>query len=166
MRSLFLLNLLTLSLFGQTENTLKLAPGVDSPAASLEAASWLTGGWEGEGLGGICEEIWSPAKAGTMLGMFRIIKDGKQAFSEFMEIKEQDGSILLRLKHFGNDFEGWEEKDKHITFKLVKETRDALYFDGLTYRKKGDLTMEVFVVFNSKEGVREEKFTYRRQQSN
>jgi hypothetical protein len=104
--------------------------------------SWLQGEWSGQGLGGECEEVWSSARGGSMLGTFRLIQDDKLVFSEFMEIAEIDGSIVLRLKHFGSDFIGWEVKDKHVEFKLVKVTDDTFYFDGLTYKKKDDNTMK------------------------
>ena len=134
-----------------------------SPQASLEAISWLQGAWVGEGLGGYCDEVWTTPKAGSMLGTFRLIMDGELLFSEFMEIKEEGSSILLRLKHFGRDFTGWEEKDKHVEFKLVKLTEDAVYFDGLTYKRIDESTMEVYVVIDTKQGSTEEKFSYQRE---
>ena len=32
-------------------------------------ASWLTGYWQGEGLGGKIEEVWSEAQGSSMMGM-------------------------------------------------------------------------------------------------
>ncbi|GJM29687.1 MAG: hypothetical protein DHS20C17_23220 [Cyclobacteriaceae bacterium] len=156
-----LLNLIVLSAFGQP-NTMLLEQGAESPAATLEVASWITGAWEGEGLGGYCEEIWSPAKGGSMFGTFRVIKNHQLQFSEYMELTESDGSILLRLKHFGKDFTGWEEKDKYVEFKLVKISEGTLYFDGLTYRKTNENEMEVIVLIGSGTDSKEEKFTYRK----
>ena len=161
MKYFILLNLLSLSVMAQP-NTLRLEDGVSSPTASLDAARWITGSWVGEGLGGYCEEVWSPIKAGSMFGVFRMIKKDELVFSEFIEIVESDGSILLRLKHYGKDFVGWEEKDESVVFKLVQVTDDALYFDGLTYRKVGNNEMEVYVIINSGSEAKEEKFTYRK----
>ena len=158
-----MVNLLSLSLWGQFDNTAQLKPGAASPPASLEAISWLQGAWIGEGLGGYCDEVWTTPKAGSMLGTFRLINDDGLLFSEFMEIKEDSGSILLRLKHFGRDFIGWESKDKFVEFKLVKVSEDAVYFDGLTYKRVGENTMEVYVVIDSKQGSSEEKFSYQRE---
>lgn len=152
---------MSLSVLAQP-NTLRLEAGESSPMASLESAKWITGSWTGEGLGGYCEEVWSPIKAASMFGVFRKFKENELVFSEFMEIVESDGSILLRLKHFGKDFVGWEEKDESVVFKLVQATDDALYFDGLTYRKIGDHEMEVYVIITSGSKSREEKFTYRK----
>ena len=160
---LILLNLLSLGVCAQIDHTMQLEEGASSPPASIELMAWVQGAWLGEGLGGLCEEVWSSAKGRSMLGTFRMIKNNKLMFSEFMEIAEIDGSLLLRLKHFGNDFVGWEEKDKYVEFKLVKVTDDTIYFDGLTYKKTGENSMEVYVVIDSGETTQEAKFIYTRE---
>ena len=38
---------------GSTPNTMKLAPGARSPAATIDDVAWLSGRWEGEFLGGV-----------------------------------------------------------------------------------------------------------------
>jgi hypothetical protein len=162
MKHLVWVNLLTLSLYGQFDNTMQLEPGTSSPAASLSTMSWIQGAWIGKGLGGACEEVWSSPRGGSMLGTFRLMQENKLVFSEFMEIVEAGGSLLLRLKHFGSDFVGWEEKDKHVEFKLVKVTEDACYFDGLTYKKTGQHSMEVYVMVGSEDAPEEAKFSYTR----
>ncbi len=162
LKQIALLNFFSLGLLGQFDNTLQLETGAGSPPASLESMAWVQGEWVGEGLGGLCEEVWSSARGGSMLGIFRLIKDEKLLFSEYMELVAVDGTISLRLKHFGNDFVGWEEKDRHVAFKLVKIDGDNIYFDGLTYRKTGENTMEVYVVLSSGDSSREAKFSYTR----
>jgi hypothetical protein len=160
MKKLLIINLLSLSISGQDLNTMQLEPGASSPAATLEVMSWLRGEWAGAGLGGYCEEVWTSARGGSMLGTFRVIKEDKPVFSELMEIVEAGGSILLRLKHFGNDFTGWEERDKYIEFRLVKIEGDSIYFDGLTYRRTGENSMMVYVVLNTGDTSREAEFSY------
>ena len=51
---------------------------------ALSKFEWLAGHWRGEGLGGQCEEIWSAPAAGTMVGSFRLMKDGEVSFYELM----------------------------------------------------------------------------------
>jgi hypothetical protein len=34
-----------------------------------------------------------------MMGMFRLVKDGKVVFYEFLTLVEHEGSLLLKLKH-------------------------------------------------------------------
>ena len=76
--------------------------------------------------------------------MFRFVKDGKTIFTEHFVLAEDNGSLTLKLKHFDAAFNGWEEKDKHVAFQLIKAEKDAAYFGGLTFRKTAD-GLDVFV---------------------
>src|SRR5436190_19333601 len=71
-----------------------------SPPATLASVAWLQGHWEGEGLGGVSEELWSPAAGGVMMGMYRLLKDGKPTFYEFLMLVEENGTFAMKLKHF------------------------------------------------------------------
>ena len=94
-----------------------------------------------------------------MMGMFRLVKRdeaGKDAvtFYEFLTFVEQDGSILLKLKHFNADLSGWEEKDRFVTFRLVRVAPDAVYFDGLTFRRDAPDRLSIFLALrDSKTGT-------------
>jgi hypothetical protein len=135
-----------------TDNTVRLDDGQGAGAARLSDIQWLTGYWIGEGLGGIVDEMWSPARRGSMVGTFRMWKDGELAFSEYFHLAEDSGSVRLRLKHFDSDFHGWEEKDKFVEFPLVKVDGKTAWFDGLTYRLNADGTLSVFVAMKRQDG--------------
>ena len=47
------------------------------PKASIDDLSWITGHWEGDAMGGKFEETWNPPRAGSMMGMFKFVKDTK-----------------------------------------------------------------------------------------
>ena len=141
-----------------TTNTLT-ADGAPPPAATLADVAWLAGAWEGEGLGGWNEEVWSPAAGGAMVGHFRHVKDGAVGFYELMTIVETDGSLELRIKHFHPDMRGWEERDDMVRFPLVRLDASTVWFDGLTYRRNDDGTLDVWVAFGAGE---EGAFRYRR----
>lgn len=146
-----------------TDHTLRLAEGAESPAATINQFSWLTGYWVGEGFGGVGEEMWSQPMANTMLGTFRLVNDGKLSFSEIMMLSVKDGSASMRLKHFDSNLKGWEKKDEFLEFKLVKLGKDAAWFDGLTYQLKDDGSLLVFVAMKQDDGkVEEGKFVFRR----
>jgi len=145
----------------QTENTLKLDNSESRGKASLADVAWLQGYWKGEGLGGQCDELWSGPAARAMVGTFRLIKDDKLQFSEFMMLVEEQGSLNLKLKHFHADMKGWEEKDKHVSFPLVKVEKDAIYFNGLTYRKNADGSMTIYLAMKRATGTTEEKFQFK-----
>lgn len=152
----------SMELFSQhfiTEHTL----GTDSSlsnSATIEDVRFLTGLWNGSGLGGEIEEQWSQPHDKTMLGTFRLIKNGKNVFYEIMEIAEVDGSLRLRVKHFTPEFIGWEEKDKFITFPLVTIRNSIIYFNGLTIEKT-DKGIMMYLRMKKKDGsFAEEILTY------
>jgi hypothetical protein len=149
---------------GSTPNTLTLAPDAPRPAARVADLSWLSGRWVGEGLGGQIDEVWSEPAGGAMVGYFRLVKDGKPVFYEILTLLESEGSVEMRLKHVNPDMTGWEEKDRFVTFRLVKHDATGAYFSGLTFRRTGADTMDGYLALrNRTDGtVREEKFVYRR----
>ena len=145
-----------------TERTLKLGKGTP-PAATLAAMEWLVGRWVGTALGGDVEEIWSAPQGGAMMGMYRLVRDGEPVFYELLTLVEQNGSLLMRLKHFHPHLAGWEEKDDTVDFPLVALGDGAVHFEGMSFHPQGE-TLTVYLAIGSKDGgaVREETFTYRR----
>ena len=148
----------------QRLNTMKREPGAKPVAAKIADLAWIQGRWVGEGLGGTVEETWNPPMGDSMLGMFRLVKNGKVVFSEHCLIVESEGSLALRVKHFDANFNALEEKDVSVNFPLVKLTPTEAYFHGLTIRKKDADTVLMYVAIKNKKtsAVREEEFRYRR----
>jgi hypothetical protein len=149
---------------GSTPNTLKLKEGAPRAPAKVADLAWLAGRWTGEGLGGRVEEAWSEPDAGSMVGYFRLVKDGKPVFYEIMTLLEAEGSVEMRLKHVNPDMTGWEEKNGYITFKLVKHDETGAYFSGLTFKRVSADQVDGYLALRNRADntVREEKFTYRR----
>lgn len=149
----------------RTPNTFMASSEVPSPPATLQGMTWFAGNWTGTGLGGMCEESWSQPAAGAMMGMFRLVKEGKVVFYEFLTLVEHEGSLLLKLKHFNPDLTGWEEKADFIKFRLLKIEPEAVYFEGLTFKRVGRDQLEIFLAIrNRTDGtVREERFDMVRQ---
>lgn len=155
---------LLLALFlAQTEHTIRLAEGATPAADSVEVMSWLAGRWEGDGLGGQTEETWGPPMGGEMIGTFRLVRNGKPVFYEFIRFGPTDRGLQMQLKHFRPDMTGWEEKDKHVAFRYVKTEGNAVYFEGLTFRRDGPNDMTIFLALKEKSGeLREEVFRMKR----
>jgi hypothetical protein len=149
-----------------TANTLRLSPDQKSPAATIADMEWYAGRWTGSGLGGLNEEVWSPPREGTMMGMYRMIKDGKPVFYELLLITEENGSLAIKLKHFHADLRGWEERDASLRFPLVAKRDGRFYFDGMTFERIGADRVKVYLAIEHKDGkVHEETFEYSRAKS-
>lgn len=143
------------------ENTLTMSENDVSPKATLADIAWIQGHWRGEAFGGIVEEIWSPPLGGSIMGSFKTVNNGKVGFYELEIIREIEETLILQLKHFGNDLKGWEEKDDTVDFRLVKITPDRVYFDGYTLEKVDKNHLNVYVIIGGKEKS-EVKFAYSR----
>lgn len=157
-----LLVILPQSLTAQERNTLTLEPGASSPVANLEDVQWLEGHWRGEAFGGITEELWSPPLGGSMMGAFKLVIDGEVDFYELVTISEENGSLILRLKHFYPDLKGWEEKNVTIDFPLVKVDRNRVYFSEFTIERISEREMNMYVVIGDGETREEATFNYHR----
>ncbi len=128
---------------------------------SIDEMSWIAGHWTGEALGGQFEETWNPPLGGEMIGMFKLVKDGKVVFYELLTIVERDDSFVLRLKHFDEKLVGWEEKEKSIEFPFVSASPTELKFNGLTFSRLSRFTtgaMEIEVVVD--QGGKQEKLVF------
>ncbi len=124
---------------------------------------WMAGTWHGQGFGGTTEETWSPPTQQEMVGTFRHFdKDGKTTFYEFFRMNQK----ALELKHFSPSFEGWEEKQKYISFPFVKATPTSLVFEGISYIKKGPHTMEVVLQIKQKGKVTTHRLIFKRKLPN
>ena len=143
-------------------NTLSYDSLVGSPNASIDQVSWISGHWQGEAFGGIAEEIWSEPMGGSMMFVFRLVSEGKVGFYEAGGILEQDGSLVLRLKHFDDQFHGWEEKDETVDFRLIKLDGNRAYFDGFTIEKISEDEINMYVLIGHEGEEEEVKFNYHR----
>lgn len=146
-----------------TQHTLRLEAGAIPPAAQIGEFAWLQGYWVGEGLGGTCEEMWSGPLGGAMLGTFRLLNDGRLAFTEFFVLAETDGQVSLKLKHFDPAMKGWEAQDKFEEFRLIKVKGKTAWFHGLTYQLDENGTLHVYVAMKRNDGtLGEAEFTLHR----
>ena len=156
----------TVSGFSQTlmtANTLKLDGEKSGEKVTILDMKRLSGTWHGEGLGGFVEEIYSEPKDGVMMGSFRFLDKGKTVFYEFILISEENGTLAVRLKHYGADFTGWEEKDKNVLFSFVKKDGNRMYFEGQTFEFIGKRKLNIYVAIKQKDGsIQEEVFRYKR----
>lgn len=141
----------------------RVAPaGHMPPPATIEQAGWLVGDWVGTGIDGAeAAESWLPPSGDTMVGLFVQEKpDGALMFTEHMYLAEEEGSLVLKLKHFNPDLTGWEEKDGMVRFRLLSIEPCAAFFSSLTYRCEGEDGLLVAVRMKS-EGDAIEELVFR-----
>lgn len=139
-----------------TEHTITTDSTSPAPRARVADVRWLEGRWRAPALGGLTEETWQRAGPHALVGMFQAVRDDAVMFYEIFTLVEEDGSLVLKLKHFNGDLTGWEEKDAAVQFRLVRVEPDALYLDGLTYRRTGNDALTAFVAVRHRDGSVEE----------
>ena len=81
-----------------------------------------------------------------MVAAFRLMRDGKTSMTEYILVIEEDDGVIMRFKHFNNDYSTWE-KEAPNTFRLteVKDNRAVFIapdadqrLGHLIYRVEGD----------------------------
>ena len=147
----------------RTEHTFGLEPGESRPAATLADASWLVGSWTGTAFGQRFEQVWNPPSAGSMIGFFKLYSDDGVSFYELLQLRVEDGSLSLKVKHFNADFTAWEDKADFVDFRLVKLGDNALHFGGLSFYRRGDDSMDGYIVMRKDEELTENHLKYIRQ---
>lgn len=146
----------------KTEHTFQLTKSEERPAATIEDAGWLVGSWTGTAFGQSFEEVWNPPSAGTMVGLFKLIGDEGVAFYELLLLSVEEGSLSLKVKHFNADFTAWEEKADFVNFQLVKKDQNALHFGGLSFYRRGDDSIDGYIVMKSGDDILEHHLKYER----
>ena len=144
----------------RTEHTYALASDEARPSATLQDAGWLAGSWTGTAFGQTFEEVWNPPSAGSMIGLFKLYGEDGVSFYELLELRVEDGSLSLKVKHFNADFTGWETKEDFVDFRLVKIEDDALHFGGLSFYKRGNDSIDGYIVMREGEDVVEHHLRY------
>lgn len=145
-----------------TAHTFRLAAGETAPAATLDDVAWFVGAWEGDCFDVRCEEVWNPPSAGTMVGMFKLYGDDGVRFYELMLLTVENGTLVMKIKHFNADFSAWEEKTDYVSFPLVALEPDAVHFRGLSFYRRGPDDLDIWIALTRDLEVREHRLAYRR----
>jgi hypothetical protein len=133
---------------------------------------WLGGNWKGQQGQDQFEEYWSPLGGGTLMAMFRWLKNHQVWFYEFITVEQAGEYVMMRIKHFFPGMQGWEAKDEAVDFLLVQlQSREAVFLQvnkpdqWLVYRMEAEDKL-VSYFYNDVEPVKpEDIFSFMRQES-
>lgn len=137
------------------------AAALQGAEIDIDALGWMAGCWEGEAFGGRVEECWLPAPGGRLIGMFQLIHDEGQVFSEYFQIADFGDGPAMKLKHFNPDFTSWEAEGEFTVFTLQSAGPDEAVFEGLTYARAADGGLQVDLAMRTQDGFRTESFRLR-----
>jgi hypothetical protein len=114
------------------------------PDPALQPLAFLSGHWTSDSAEGQEEEYWSQAMGKSMVGAYRLMKDGNAVFYEFWAIEIEDGKVLFKMKHFDRGLVGWEDKADLVRLPLIVGGAQDISFakpDGslsIRYQRNGD----------------------------
>jgi hypothetical protein len=94
----------------------------------------MAGHWTRTTDGMHVEQVFLPPAAGTMVGMQRRTQGSATLVSYFFIIEETDDGIVLRFKHFENDFTTYEDRNNTgpRTFWLLETSANTATFEERT----------------------------------
>jgi hypothetical protein len=102
--------------------------------ASVDQAAWISGAWSGTLGDRTIEQHWMTPLAGSMVGMYRSIRDSKPTLYEILAIEQDGEGLALRIKHFapGAGLVGQEAKDESMNHALVSIEQRKAVFEAAT----------------------------------
>jgi hypothetical protein len=143
--------------------------GRATPPAALTDFGWLAGRWVDDSGGNVSEEIWTAPSGDAMQGMWRYVTEGKARIYEILTISEEDGGLVMRVRHFDPRLVAREEKAAPVVLKLVSSAARTGAFEGpepsgpgvirLTYSSPSEGTLNVTL---EKDGKKAGGFSFRR----
>ncbi len=78
-----------------------LAATAKAKAPTVEGLKWLEGSWTSTQTdGGLGEQTWLAPRAGTMMGVFRLIRKDKVEFAEVLTVTQREYGLVLTIRRF------------------------------------------------------------------
>ena len=101
-----------------------------APPATLSDFGWLTGRSIDDSGGNVSEETWTAPSGDAMQGMWRYVTDGKARIYEILTISEEDGGLVMRVRHFDSRLVAREENAAPVVLKFVSSADRMAAFGG------------------------------------
>lgn len=104
---------------------------------SLDRLSFMTGCWAFQSGDSETEEYWTKPLGGAMLGLSRTVRGGKTIFTEYTQIREQNGALSMFVQ-LGLAKSTTEFRLTKLSANEAVFTSDLENPHQLIYRKKDD----------------------------
>jgi hypothetical protein len=137
--------------------------------ARVNQLTFMSGTWIQKKEWGDMEEFWGEPLGDSMISSFRVVKDGKAAFYEFVVIEEQNQVPVFKMRHYNRGSISWEEKDKPLLFYLVGIEKNKADFElkdksvRITYQLVSPNKLDVILIEKDKKGkLKKDLFNYSR----
>jgi hypothetical protein len=144
-------------LFGAVAAVLLM--GQAAPAARVDALGWMAGSWESNENGAWTEEVWSPPRAGALIGDSHTSLGGQAGEFEYMRIEAGADGVPVYLAQPGGA--------PAVPFRLTAGDAASATFDNpghdfpqrIVYRRSGDVMV---ATISALDGSHAMTWTYRR----
>lgn len=95
---------------------------------TLADISFIQGHWKATNDGRAVEGTWLAPDGDNMVGMMRMMKNGKASMYEILAYEQNAQGLISLVKHFNPGLIGVEEKDKQDRYKFVEASKDRAIF--------------------------------------
>jgi uncharacterized protein DUF6265 len=136
-------------------------------APEMAPLVWLSGRWQGEHDGASMEESWSEPLGRTMVGTFRVVRDGEPRFYELLTLDVRNGAVTMSIRHFDPGLVAWEEKSGALAYRLASSGGTSATFAvvgkdpvrSIEYRRDGE---DLSITLEQEDASKNEVFRFRR----
>lgn len=153
-----------------------VSPEVPQPPQGLQATveqlAFISGDWRLRLGDDLLHEHWSEPAGNCLLGSFRWIKQGESVWMyEFLTMRNEDGGVTMRFRHFDDALNCWEEKDEPLMFRLTELDQQRALFqhfggDGepwaMIFHRLDDEALTITVTDASRNEATGQAFAYHR----
>ena len=145
--------------------------GLCQSQPDIYSLAWMAGSWIGQADGDPVDEHWSTPAGGTMMGMFRWLKNGRVYYYELLVIEPTANGLVLRLKHFDSELNCWEDRrGMAVAYPLVSAGEGEAVFERggsfrstrFVYRLISDTELRVTADDRKGDETASSEFSYRR----
>ncbi|WP_266368949.1 DUF6265 family protein [Tellurirhabdus rosea] len=100
-----------------------------SRTGTLADMQFIAGHWQGTHNGGPIEAAWTDPSGDNIMGMIRMMKDGKVTLYEVFAFEQTATGPVVMVKHFKPGLIGVEEKDKSDRYVFLEASKNRAIYE-------------------------------------